>query len=161
MARALLVADSLLTATIDKDAPETRLGQMSDDTLTSASEPHCAHGHGPDLPRLHAEKSMRKQEFVTEKMPAQPRDDAAHASGQAQEQVHASSRDSAEPIADSAHVVDESLLHRNLLIDMGYGPDEEVGLPGDGNSNVDSNEESDDEHDGGDAAAQSRAVAWM
>ena len=159
MARALLVADSLLTATIDNDAPETLPGQTSDDTLTSASEPHRAHGHGLDLPRLHAEKSMLKQEFVTETMPAQPRADAAHASGQAQEQVHAPSHDSAEPIADSAHVVADSLLHRNLLIDMGYGPDDEVGRPGDGNSNVDSNEESDDEHDGGDAAAQLRATA--
>jgi hypothetical protein len=147
----LLVADPLLTATIDNDAPETRPGQTSDDTLT-ASEPHRAHGHGLDLPRLHAEKSMLKQEIVTEMMPAQPRADAAHASGQAQEQVHAPTRASAEPIADSAHVVAESLLHRNLLIDMGYGPDEEVGLPSDGNSNVDSNEESDDEHDGSSVA---------
>jgi hypothetical protein len=102
---------------------------------------------------------MLKQKIVTEMMPAQPRADAAHASGQAQELVHAPSRDSAEPIVDSAHAVAESLLHRNLLIDMGYGPDEEVGLHGDGNSNVDSNEESDDEHYDGDAAAQLRATA--
>ena len=35
------------------------------------------------------------------------------------------------------------LLHRNAEIDMGYGPDEEVGTPGAGNSDV----ESDDDHD--------------
>ena len=35
------------------------------------------------------------------------------------------------------------LLHRNAEIDIGYGPDEEVGSPGAGNSDV----ESDDGHD--------------
>ena len=32
------------------------------------------------------------------------------------------------------------LLHRNPEIDMGYGPDEEVGSPGAGNSDVDSDD---------------------
>jgi hypothetical protein len=119
MARALLVADPLLAAITDNDAPEARPGQTSDDTLT-ASEPHRVRGHEFDLFRPHAEKTMLKQETETETMPAQLRSDASHATEQTQEQAHAPTRASAEPIAASSYVAAENPLHRNLLIDMGY-----------------------------------------
>jgi hypothetical protein len=115
MARALLVADPLFAATADNDAPEAWPGLTSDDTL-SASEPHRARGHGLDLLRPHAEKTMLKQETGTEMLPAQPRSDASHATEQAQEQAALQLRDPGRAGQHTQHHTQQQLQQQPQLL---------------------------------------------
>jgi hypothetical protein len=81
------------------------------------------------------------------------RDDAALAPAQVQEQTGVAVHAGFLPTANSTGDAAAAISPRDMQTDWGYGPDEEVGYPGEGNSDEES---CDDERYGDEAAALRR-----